>query len=100
MVEQKVLNKLVKGAGVLFIAMFLGKVFAFLYKILLARYLGPAEYGILSLGLTVFGVLTVMSLFGPSSALKRFVAIYKSKENHAKVKGVIWSVIQLSLFVG
>lgn len=51
-----------------------------LLMVLLARFLGPDEYGLLFLAIAVFGVFGVFSKLGIAKSCARYVAEYKEKD--------------------
>ena len=52
------LQSIVKGSGFLFAGQVLNYMLAFFTQLLLARYLGPKEFGIIALGTVVVGIGT------------------------------------------
>ena len=85
---------LAKGAVLLFVTAIISKVFNFLLRLIIARQLGAEEYGLLSLGLAVFSIFTIIPLFGLDQSMERNINFYK-KENEKR--GVILGGIKISL---
>jgi len=90
------LKTIAKGAFLIFVGMFVSKFLTYLYRIVVAR-IGTEEYGLLSLGLAVFGILTTISLAGLGTGVTRYFAFYKAKEDNERIKGVIFSSLKISL---
>lgn len=92
------LKKIAKGGGLVFIAMLLGKVFNFLYVLILSR-LGPEKYGYLSLGFTILEFLLMFSTIGLREGTVRYVSFYLGKNDKARIKGAIVDPIKWVLFL-
>lgn len=95
-VDQKILNKIVEGAAFAGLGLFFSKVMAYLYRALVARWLGPEAYGQLNLGLTVIGIGASISLLALHQAVKRFVPEYREKGERSLVKGTIISALLIT----
>ncbi|MEM0489248.1 MAG: flippase [Candidatus Bathyarchaeia archaeon] len=67
------------GAFHLFWGGSLATVLSAVCAILVARFLGPEQYGVYSLALIVSGFLMLFTDYGVSQALTRFIALYKSR---------------------
>lgn len=81
-----------RGAGVMIIGTFASKAIMYFYRILVARYLGAADYGTLSLALAVFWVFMAFGNLNIQAGVERFVSKYVgSGEDDSKIKGVIVS---------
>ncbi|NJE12853.1 flippase [Thermococcus sp. LS2] len=96
------LQKIVKGAGIVFVGTVISMILHFLIRIIIARYYSTSEYGIFSLTLTVLNVSLLISTLGLQHALPREIAFYKQKRQLSRVKeiitaaltlGIIWSVL-------
>jgi len=83
------LKTVAKGAGIVFIGMFFGNGIGYLYRLLVARLLGPFDYGLLSLGIAVFVVITPIAAMGLPDGVSRYVAFYRGKQDIARVKGTL-----------
>ena len=94
---EKELKILAKGAGIFLFGMITTKILGYLYRLIVARYLGPEEYGLLNLGFAVIGILTAFAVFGLPSGVLRYVAYFKGKSDNSRLKGVIISSLKISL---
>jgi len=88
---------IVKGASIVFVGFIISKFFSYLYRLFIARYFGPTDYGLFSLGLAVLGLFTTIALLGLSSAVIRYTAYYKAKNDERRVKGTITSSLKMAL---
>ncbi len=100
MSEDKTLKTIVHGAGIIFIGSILVYIFTFLYRIVLARYLGPSDYGLIMIAITVLSVGRIISLMGLTSGVNRFIGYYSGKKEYEKIKGIILSSIKLVFIFG
>lgn len=97
--KEKHLKTLFKGSTIFFSGTILGKFLNFLYRTIIARYLGPTEYGLFSLGLMFLGIGTTISLLGFQTALKRYIPEYWAKENLKKIKGTLIFIFSIVLII-
>lgn len=97
MEEQAILNKISKGATLLLAGIVISKVFTYLYRIVIARYLGADIYGLFSLGLAVIGVLLTVSLVGLPQGILRYVSYYYGKRDENSVKIIINNALKIML---
>ncbi len=93
------LKSVAKGAAIFFVGMMLSKVLAFFYRVFVARYFGPADYGTFALGLAVLGFFEVVAVFGIESAVSRFVPFYAAKNDQGRVRGTLTSGIKIVLAI-
>ncbi len=94
---ERAVKTMAKGAGIGFIGLLLGKAFAYLTRIFIARNLGPDAYGLISMGLAIVNILTTLCLLGLNPGLTRFIAFYMGKRRLDKVKGAIISSFKITL---
>lgn len=88
------MKNILKQTSILFFAQALTRVIGFFYTIFLARSLQVDDFGLYSLGLAYFSILSSISDFGFNRFLIREIA--KEKE---KSWEIIWSVLMLRLTV-
>jgi O-antigen/teichoic acid export membrane protein len=95
--DQRTLNILAKAAGITAIGMFISKFISYLYRTVIARFVGPEAYGTLSLGIMVVSLGITISIFALGSAIQNYIPKYREKGNKEAVKGVISSAFRFSL---
>jgi len=83
------LKLLAKSSVIVFIGLFLSKVFSYVYRIIIARYFGPELYGIFSLALMVVGWFIAISSLGFSMGLARYIPFYRGKKEFEKIKYIL-----------
>lgn len=75
-------------------AQLLGKLLSIIMGVLLARYLGPEEFGKYSLFMSIVAFCMLFASFGLPQLLAREVSVLKAKCHYAKLKGMVcWSYI-------
>jgi O-antigen/teichoic acid export membrane protein len=94
------LTTVAKGAGIAFIGKASGTGFKYLTQVVLARFLGPALFGIFALGMVVYEVTELFSSMGLVAGAVRYVAIHHGSEDLQRLKGVIIQVIWLPFLGG
>jgi O-antigen/teichoic acid export membrane protein len=83
------LKKVVKGAGIFFIGTVLSRFITYFTRVFIARYYGPTDYGLFSLGLAVIGFAGAFSVLGLPTGITRYISYYKSKDQETHVKGIL-----------
>ncbi len=89
------LKTITKGAGIVFIGIFISKLLTYAYRVIVAR-IGTEQYGLISLGIAVVGIFVTISLFGMNEGVLRYVSYYKGKEDKAKIKGIILTTFKIT----
>jgi len=76
----KVLQGIVRGAGIVFAGTIISMLFWFLNAVVVARFFSTAEYGVFNLALTILNIAFIITMLGFPSSLPREVAFYREKE--------------------
>jgi len=90
------LRKIAKGAGVSFIGAFIGMALGYLSRMIIARWLGASDYGLISLGYAALTIGATLSLVGLPAGIQRFVSFYKGKGDKGRIKGTILGALRIS----
>lgn len=85
----KGLKLIMKSSIIVFIGLFLSKIFIFAYRIIIARYFGAEIYGLFSLALMIIGWFIAFSSFGLNDGLLRYVSFYRGKKEINKIRYII-----------
>jgi O-antigen/teichoic acid export membrane protein len=93
--SNKTLQEIAKGAGLVFVGTFTIYLLKFIYRLIVSRYLGPSDYGLLSLGDGILNIAFLFSIIGLSSGLLKYVPHYIGKDNLEKVKGMIITTFKI-----
>ena len=88
----------------LFVIIGIGTLFsqfvAFWEKFLLSRYLGPSNFGLFSLAISMVNLILFFIYFGIPTGIVRFSSVYLSKREYEKWNGLIVFAIRFSLIGG
>ena len=96
---EKDLSLVAKGAGFYFAGFAVSKVLAYLYRILVARGLGPEVFGVFSIGVSIVGILTVFAAFGLYQGIMHFVARHNALGETEQTRGVIRFALKVQLIL-
>lgn len=78
-----------KGGGISFLGKVFEYVLRFVFSIIVTRNLGPEQYGLYTLGLTLAQIVSVMALLGLQTGMVRYLAPAIVKRDDARVRGII-----------
>lgn len=98
MSTEKPLETISVGAGIVFIGLIISKLLGFFYRLIVAR-IGPEQFGLLSLGLALLGVLGIVSVLGTNEGVLRYASYYKEKNDPARVKGTFLYSLRLTFLL-
>jgi len=99
MANDATLKQLARGSGILFLSTFTLYFTRFFYRLLTSRYLGPENYGLLSLGIMVLNVAALLSILGMHDGIVKYISHYLGKNDKSRVKGTILSSIKISVIL-
>lgn len=96
MEDERALKDFIRGGGAVFLTLSASSILAFLYKLILARGLGPSQLGLFEMSFTILGLISTIGGLGLASGLVRFIPYYrlKSKEH---LSGFLRAVIIIQL---
>lgn len=96
--------EIAKGSIFIFVGQFLGSLARLGTNVALTRLLGKGDYGLFSLGMTVFRLGNEFSLFGFQYGAQHFIPKYRASGRESLGKGFVWfsfcCTILLSVVVG
>ncbi|MEW5896869.1 MAG: oligosaccharide flippase family protein [Nanoarchaeota archaeon] len=95
--NNKILQEIVKGAGLLFTGTLIVYIIKFLYRIIVSRYLGPSGYGLLSLADSVINLAFLFALMGIPPGIVKYVAHYLGENQLEKAKGMILASFKITI---
>lgn len=93
--KNRELKTIAKGGSISLFGNLFWMLFALLFQIFMARTLGPAGVGLLSLGLSLIGIAVIFVLFGLHRSVVRFVAHYAGIGDQARTAGAIQSALRI-----
>ena len=73
-----------------------GKGLTFVLQVVLGRWLGPASYGLFSLGYSVTSLLSWVCVLGLDQGVLRYCAIHRTREQAARVRSTLWRALELA----
>ncbi|OFV68277.1 MAG: Polysaccharide biosynthesis protein [Candidatus Syntrophoarchaeum caldarius] len=91
------LRKVAKGGGIVFAGTFIGLFLGYLSRMVIGRWLGTADYGLISLGFAGMSIALTLSMVGLPAGITRYVSYYKGKNDAGRIKGTIIGALQISL---
>jgi len=100
------IERIVKGGALFLVSNTVTKGLGFIFIVLSSRYLGPVEFGIFTLGLSVSGVAANLGAFGLPATIQRFLSgKVKGKRSQNIYGGILIlyvflsTILALSLFI-
>ena len=87
-------RNLFKGAGVVFAGTVLELGISFGAQLLIARYLGPTDYGAVAIGVTILTATSIVVIAGLDRGIGRYLPRYDDPEHR---RGVLVSAFQVAL---
>jgi len=88
--EQAQINlTIAKGSGIVFLGMALSKLAHLPTSIILARYFGANDYGLLTISTTLVGIIASISVLGMGMGLGRYVPFHKKRGEIGEVKRIL-----------
>lgn len=91
------IRRLFKGAGIVFAGVVLELFVSFLAKLLIARYLGPTDYGAVSIGLKIMTATSIFVLVGLDRGIGRYLP---RRDDPSQRRGVLKSALEIALPIG
>ena len=91
------LRKIAKGAGIGFSGAFIGMAFGYFSRIVIARFLGPGDYGLITLGFAGMSIAATLSLLGLPTGIQRYISFYIGKGDEGRIKGTILGALKISV---
>ncbi len=96
-------GRAVRGAGIVFVMMVLSYFLGYVFRVIIARELGVASYGLVYAIIALFGFFSLFMSLGLESALVKYIAEFKAENKPEKIKGsiiiVLFSKLLLSAIV-
>ncbi len=93
-----VIERTIKGGAGFFTANLVSKGFGFVFIVVASRSLGPAEFGVLALGLSLTGIARNFAAFGLPNTIQRFLSGSGEKRS-AQIYGAILLIGSIAAFI-
>lgn len=94
------LKSITKGTSIIFIGTIIASIIGLINQFLLGRILGPTDYGLFSIGLSIMTILCVFPHFGLGPGLTQYIPYNIKKKKYKKVKNAIIFSIKFTSIVG
>ena len=91
--SNKMPHRLARHSGIMFSAITVANLLAYLFHAYMGRTLGPAEYGILGSLLAAFYVLSI-PLGAVSTIVTKFVSEFKARQEYGKIASILFSAMK------
>jgi O-antigen/teichoic acid export membrane protein len=91
-----VTHRLARGASIYVLWLAAGKGLTVVLQVMLARWLGPASYGLYALGYSVTSLLSWVSVLGLDLGVLRLCSLYRTREQPAKMQSALWRAVELA----
>lgn len=98
MESNEALEKIGKGSMIVFTGFLAGTVFQYLYKIILARFLGPESFGVFVLGIAIIQSATAIALLGLNESVPRFISFHRGKNELEKIRRTASTGLLITIF--
>ncbi len=99
-VSSENIKTLAKGTGFSIFGQVAQVFIAYIYGIVIARFLGVSDYGIFFLGHTLFNLVAIQSQSGIEDGLMRFIGGYVQQNDYKRIKGVIHFSLLMAAILG
>lgn len=89
-VARRDLETIAQGGVALLLASVFGNGLSYVFGIVLARLLGPAEFGVYALALSIFNAMVLVALLGMDTGVIKFIAAHlaEGRTHHARATSV------------
>ena len=91
------ISKLLRGAGTIFLLSSLSSAFSYLTRILLAKKLSTAEFGLFFAVYNIVLLVGWLKTFGLYSALKKYVPEYKVNNDNVGIKSTLVFIMSFAI---
>jgi polysaccharide pyruvyl transferase CsaB len=94
------LGLFLRGSGVVMAGMMARIVILFITEVIAARILMPERYGLITWGLFLLNMLSMLTGLGLNTAIRRYIPIYEAEQDHQSSSEMIRFSALLSLIAG
>lgn len=98
MSDEDALEKMGKGSITVLLGFVLGTLFQYLYKMVLARFLGPEQFGVFIQGLAITYSVGTIALLGLQITAPRYISYYSGKEKLNDITQTVSTASLIALF--
>lgn len=91
------LKQIARSSIIFLVGAVFSKILGYIYRIIIARQLGPEIYGLFSLAIMLVGWLIAFSSFGLAEGILRYIPIYRARNEINKIRHVLRFSVKVSL---
>lgn len=96
-------SEIFKGGAITLTGTLTGYGLNYFFKAVSGRYLGPAEFGILAVGISIMTVFANLSVIGLNDGITRFIPFYGARNKSGRIKMMLRTgttvTLSISLFI-
>lgn len=100
LLANEALTKVAKGTAIALVGVVLGLLFAFISRIMVARYGTQSDYGVFSLALVILSIFVIIASLGLESGVIRYIAYFRGENALERVRGTISASIIFASLAG
>lgn len=89
-------NRLARGVSIYLGWLAAGKGLTVALQIVLGRWLGPASYGLYSLGYSVISLISWAAVLGLDQGVLRYCALYRAQGQPSQARAILWRAVKLA----
>lgn len=97
---QTEMGRISRQSGIVFAGTIFTVGLGYVFKVYLARVLGPEALGIYALGMTIIGFLGILNTLGLPDSAVRFVALYTASKRLESLRSLLWNSSWMLLISG
>ena len=94
------LRKVAKGAGIFLFGTVFSLLIGLVTRVIVVRYLSKPDYGVLTLALTIFGIVQAVASFGIPLAMVRQFSYYSGKGDEERARATVKIALYLIIALG
>lgn len=93
--KDRTLKRIFAGGGVMFLAVLISKVLGLAYRLITGRFLGPEDYGVLTLMITIYSSVTTFAYLNIQEGVQKYVSEYRGTGEQGRIRGTILSGLRM-----
>jgi len=93
--KEDAIKSIFKGGTIVFLGVIASKFMGLGYRVLVGRYLGPADYGVISVMMAVFSVSTTLVYIGLPNGIQRYISYYLERGDREGARGTVRTGLSL-----
>jgi O-antigen/teichoic acid export membrane protein len=86
---ERSLTHIAKGATLIFTGLIIANILGIIYQIFLARTIGPEEYGVFNLGMSITSILTIFATLGIVTSIPKFIPEFSERKDTRSIYSIL-----------